>query len=260
MPNARPVPAPARLADLLDWLSADDWKSDSDWSAQKVQRRLDQFIRSFDGSVASGHVLAEVLPPPPKRQKVSPTEIGEFHWSKFGGKIEGTARPPLPEGLEDIDEIEVLHTALIDILQRGFPHAEPFLPEMVDLDLQFGIERSAPHDLKGRDRKKWEKRPGAYVMRVAGDRLPLVIWLVIYLLTLPGVVRLKRCSAPRAYARDERCGRWFVPDSRPGRLPDYCSDTCRQRAFWMRDALERKGSALQMRRERRRTTRKRRIK
>ncbi len=215
---------PERLELLLDWLN-DDWDLPRrDWR-RELPRRLLRFIASSDGSEEAGFVRAEV------RADDRPAFL----------------RPP---GTEHLDEYEVLHTALIDLLQRGHPGSEPFLPDLIEIPLHYGSQRSAPLRPKGRERKRLARRPGAYVMRVAGEPFALVLWLVMHLLRLPRAVLLMRCDAPKPYSA-ERCGRFFVQGGL-GRAPERCSEACRQRKFWERDRRDHKGRAAAKRRTRRR--------
>lgn len=223
-----------RLDLLLDWLNDDDWeRSARPWRAE-LPGRLSDFLASFDGSEGAGYVRVEELPP------LSTEEIAEGIWA--------TNRLPRPAGTEGIDQNEVLHTVLVDILQRGFPGAKPLLPTLFDLPaLHFGIERLAPPTGKAKALRLFEKRGGAYVLKVAGERFSLIAWLVMHLLTLPGAIRLRRCNAPRPHSA-ERCGRFFTIPSEKGHPREFCTDRCRQRAFWERD----EGQARRKRQRRRR--------
>jgi hypothetical protein len=215
-----------RLDLLLGWLNDEDWQRSSRKWRNELPHRLSRFIRSFDGSAAAGHVRADVL---------SADQLG-----------------PKPSGTEELDEFEVLHTVLVDVLQRGFAHAEPFLADQIDLpNLRFGIERSAPQVIpKGKTAlKRLRAQPGAYVLQVSGERLSLVVWLVMHMLTLPGAIDLKRCAAPRPYST-ERCNRFFVPQGR-GRIPEFCSEPCRQRNYW-EPGRKGRSAKLEKRRQRRR--------
>ena len=228
---------------LLDWLNDDDWeRSERSWR-EELPTRLATFLASFDGSEGAGYVQVEELPP------LLTGEVVSFD----GVDIPLVERLPDHPSTAGIDEDAVLHALLVDLLQRGFPSPEPFLPELLDLpSLRFGIGRQAPLSGKARDRQLFEKRGGGYVLRVAGERFALVPWLVMHLLTLPGAVRLRRCDAPRPGSA-ERCGKFFViPTNQQGRPKDFCDGTCRQRAFWERDEKERRGRGAAKRRKRRR--------
>ena len=184
-------------ADRLDLLL--DWVNDADWRREKrLPDRITRFLKSFDGSEDAGFVRAEPF-------------------------TESTVVPPRSLiGTEGIDDYEVLHTVLGDILQRGFPSADPFLPQLMDwTTMRFGIDRQAPVCARS-----WgKKRAGAYVLLVTGRPLELVTWLVMHLLTTPGAVALGRCGAPISLQSDERCGRFFRSKD-IGRPRVTCSDNC----------------------------------
>lgn len=213
-----------RLELLLPWINDERYPQSAREWREELPERLARFVASFNGSAEAGYVRATVAP---------------------------SDRPPwLQEGTENIDQDEVLHTVLADILRRGFPNNKGTLDYVDGLlpihDLRFGVERRAAPSSKRKDRQQ----AGAYVQVVAGERMYLVSWLVMHLLTLPGALDLRKCDAPRPYST-ERCGHYFVAGGR-GRPQQFCSRTCQQRKFWEPDDASRKEAAAIKRNKRRR--------
>jgi hypothetical protein len=222
-----------RLETLLPWLNEERWDATEEATA-RLKTRLSRFLASFDGSEDAGHV--RYVPP-----EDMATLRGRPAWVR--------ASRAAWEGTEGIDDYEVLHTVLRDLLGRGFPKYEPIFP---DIPVQFFVQLTSGLERRGKG------QAGSYVWRVSGDPLELVPWLVMHLLTLPGAIQLKRCPAPAPHSRGE-CGAFFVK-KRTGRTGTFCTNTCRQRNHFAPDDEVHRQRALAKRRARRKALLKRRNK
>jgi hypothetical protein len=202
-----------RLNLLLPWLNRPYEVA----HAREARHRMRRFIDSFDGSLESGFVRAEIA------------AEGEFEDLMAGGPARFEDRPQRTVSHDEFEEQLELHISLNDLLRRGFPKERGYEPpehdEVVPLrSLHFGIKRMATRRLKGDERKRVEARPGAYVMRVCGHRGDLVLFLVMTLLTLPDAIVLERCPVPQPNST-QPCGRWFVTKTggRPRKFCEECS-------------------------------------
>jgi hypothetical protein len=195
---------------LLPWLNTSYDVS----HAREVRHRLRRFIESFNGSLESGFVRAEIA------------AEGEFESIIDGGPARYEDQPKGTLSHEEYEEQLDLHMRLNDLLRSGFPKERGYAPaeysDVAPLSLGFGVERVVARRLKPDERKRAEARPGAYVMRVVGHRRDLVLFLTMTLLTLPDAVVLERCPAPQPNSK-QPCGRWFVTKT-GGRPREFCLD------------------------------------
>ena len=199
-----------RLNLLLPWLNATYDVS----HARSVRYRLRRFIESFDGSLESAFIRAEIA------------AEGDFEQLMAGGAAWYEDQPKGTVSHEEYEEQLDLHMRLNDLLRAGFPKERGYTPaefgDVVPLSLGFGIKRMVARRLMSAERKRAEARPGAYVMQVVGQRRDLVLFLVMTLLTLPEAVVLERCPAPQPKPNATKpCGRWFVTKT-GGRPRQFC--------------------------------------
>jgi hypothetical protein len=200
----KPLTAPARLALLLPWLNGDGL------GVVEIRRQLEDFLEAFNMSEGVGHLR---------------TQVGQ-------NELRSISAP----------ELDKLRQSLFDLLRRGFlptpdehrasgewwPWLQPFP------SLQFGaIHRSRQSPGKLSRATKSERRayaaPGAYTQLVVGKLRDLVPFLVLHLLTAPGMAVIARCPAPAPNDRTSRCGRFLVTAGR-GRPRKFCSrKACRIR-------------------------------
>lgn len=193
--------APERLDLLIPWLNGTFdvhhfeganpepvavW---TDYAA--IRRAVATFVGSFDGSEGAGHVAA----------------VAET--------------PELTD--EELDQLEA-HSLLL--LEQGFGEAQG-LTFPTDA-LRFAVRsagREAPKKrgsvvAGGRAAERAYRAAGAYVLEVSGPMPTLVPFLVAHLLTLPGMVAVKRCLRPG-------CDHFVVAMSgRRGAPKKFCSRTC----------------------------------
>jgi len=205
---------PERLELLIDWINSDyPWPhlyaGDQKGS---IDRRVSVFLSSFDGSEEAGFVRAEVL-------SLAESRLDGLHL--------------------DENELTDLLMGLRLLLDRGFRPERGYPGTFEDDDtsypdirplssLMFGIERQAKFGTSGRERRRLKDQHGVYIRSVGGNRVDLVLYLVMHLLTMPGAIALGRCSAPAPNSFTERCGR-FVVATGQGPARRFCSDACRQR-------------------------------
>ena len=213
------LPAPARLGLLLSWLSGDfneyvwnegDRPEDAaiwtDYPA--IRRAIETFVRAFDGSAGAGHIEAEP---------------------------DDTAA-----ALSD-DAIDMLEQQLKMLLEQGFgePSVQDNCSSMMLATLRVAVHPIAPRVLQFRDTENGRhvvvggtkararyQAAGAYGLRVQGSIGDLVPFLLVHLLTQPGMVAVKRC-ARRDQPPWADCERLFIvaPKVR-GRPQRFCSRNC----------------------------------
>ena len=183
-----------RLALLVPWVNGD--------GVPQLRLQLAAFLGSFDGSAGAGHLQVHM-----------------------GRAAQGGTTPRL-ERARDLSEamLEDVRARVIAVLRTGFP-LEPRLKDVSGGEveafpsLRFGVGR-----LRAGDRST----AGAYTVVVDGALRDIVPFLVIHLLTTPGMATLTRCPAPTANNWTERCGRFVITHGK-GRPRVFCSEACRVR-------------------------------
>jgi hypothetical protein len=212
---AKTVTGPERLGWILGWVNGESTDGRGD-----VRR----FVRSFDGSPEVGYV-----------EVPEETELPEF--------IREVMPRPSPTTDEQLDDLRV---QLQLLLEQGFGvEGVSGLASAAGASLRFAV-RSAGREkprwtqTKGGNRTRvggdvaWKRYQGAgaYVMRVYGDLVDVVPFLVMHLLTQPDMILVQRCPVCEKFmARN--------PGAR-GRPRETCSEVC-----WMRRYADRKEAAKQ---------------
>jgi hypothetical protein len=220
--------APARLTLLLPWLNGDlDDGRSSDFLA--IRHAIAEFLRSFDGSAAAGHLEVIDDPAPPHVRRLS-----------------GQGGEPTDEELDD------LGARLRILLAQGF--GDGLLGDVsaasgtsIDMpDLRISVRNTGRRKpakrgsiiVGGVTAQRDYRRPGAYVLQVRGPLIQLVPFLAAHLLSAPDMLAVKRC---------ERSGcEHFVVEATAarGRPRQFCSKSCRERNAEQRE-LQRKRRRLQ---------------
>jgi hypothetical protein len=183
--------ATGRLGLLLPWVSGNTMPN------IELRLRLAAFVDSFDGSEAASCIEVRVGPREPDRE----------------------VKTTLSE------QLDTLRLIVRDVLQGNVRKFQ---------SLQFSQRAARRPESRGkltaRQRKIYDAA-GGRVLRVEGPLMELVPFLVMHLMTAPGMMALSRCTAPKAYAGDDECGNWFVQKAgRAGRPRAHCSDRCKVRA------------------------------
>ena len=222
------VNASQRLERLLPWLNdplniyATSATLLRKWE-MRGRRAVAQFLVSFDGSPAAGHV--EVL-----RSRHAP-KVARKRMAR--------------QSRLDPDALETLQVELQAVLEAGYSGARFDAGSMPLPSLRFGARNANRGNLKVSTMKRRERRaytaPGAYVLHVAGTTHDLTLFLVLHLLTVENMAGvLSRCPAPAPYDWKARCDRWFLRTGH-GQKRKSCSDACRVRWSEERKATVFKG-------------------
>lgn len=239
--------ASSRLHLLLDWING----VESEPSPTQVRLMLTRFVKSFDGSESVGFVRAYRG----EREPWVPAFLFEESRTKSRGATYETRRRDADDPSGE-HELWTLRLVLRELLSRGFAasphasdddsltqlHAQPFTPWVQAVpSLRFGVAgghrkplATNRQSLKPADIRAYEA-PGAFQLLVDGALGDLVPFLVSHLLTLPRMVLLRRCPAPKLKPLDsERCGNFLVSITGPGRPQIVCHPRCGDR---YRDAM-----------------------
>jgi hypothetical protein len=225
------------------------------YSTVAVRRALRQFIDSFDGSSCAGHVLQIY---DGKREDDGQSLLANSRFAQGSNSDAVTGEREATES-----ELFDLHSTLLDILRRGFPDEQGYPKPsswQANFDtLWFGARSAHRHQPRklhphisileqtsmSKAQKQAERRyvaaskrerqsvlsPGAYVLVVNGALRDLVPYLLLQLLTAPGMALVTRCPAPAPHNWDQRCGRFLVGTTERGRPRVFCSGACRVRTF-----------------------------
>jgi hypothetical protein len=211
----KPHTAPDRLAWLLPWLNGD--------RVSLSYARLLAFVASFDGTAEVGYV---------KAWESGPARKGEPRVDRPRRR-----QPPRVARPVSLSELEKLRLALVDLLRRGFGAPGQTRPRETwgqeFPSLRFGVRgagRPSPGKLSqvSMGERRAYLSPGAYTLLVDGALVDLVPFLVLHLLTGPGMMTVSRCRAPAPRNWSERCGRFLAWSGR-GRPRKFCSGACRVR-------------------------------
>lgn len=159
---------------------------------EKLRRDLGRFIKGFDGSERAGFI--EVVP---------------------------DTRPAWLLKAEAWTD-DTLLAALRTVLLKGFGDGGLGDVGFAPGDLTFNVRSVTRPRLKGaRAERAYRDSPGVYVVQVSGPRAELVIFLLMHLLTRPGLARLHKC-------RRDGCDQLFVTEPVKGRPSEFCSPECRE--------------------------------
>jgi hypothetical protein len=229
-----PGTAAQRLGLLLPWLNdptnlyAATPQAVSQW-IRDGRRAVVQFLASFDGSSAAGHV--ELL-------RRSPSDLPLF------------IRRSVPHASAlDPDSLQTLHVELRLVLDAALGGERAAMPLPT---LSFG-GRAARDEQKrstlSRRARRDYRAPGAYVLQVAGSVHDVTMYLALHLLTAAGMAgAVGRCLAPAPAPRNPRlrrrgqdrprCEKFFIRGGQ-GRPREFCSPACRvRRAEELKSQLE----------------------
>jgi hypothetical protein len=217
-----PVTAPGRLALLLPWLNGDydqDVPSPTDrpedvqtfTDYDQVRRDIAEFLRSFDGSAACGHieVARDRAPIPDFIRRDMPVEA--------------------PGSNEELREVAAGLRLLLD---QSFEPG-PWDGKLPAGSLRFSIRSAGRQRPKGIPGVTGGRTPagganavrdyrgsGAFVLQVDGRDVDLVPFLVAHLLTQPEMVSVRRCAR-------SGCDRYLVTAlAKKGRPRTFCSTGC----------------------------------
>ena len=212
--------------------------------SQKVIRRFlatfdgtpDAFYlqQAFDGSLEdegwshakpSRRGLASIIP----SLEAAPRSLLTSHLTPYEADTDDG-----PEG-ERLGALLDVRATLVEMLRRGLPGERPARDDWPDFDtLRFTL---APvgRDGGSRGRRRVWRTAEACCVTVNGALRDLLPYLLLRVLSSPGLVAVTRCPSPHPAGR--RCDRLVVAGAGRGRPAEFCSDLCRVRAHRAKERI-----------------------